>query len=104
MFCWAMEIGLLGSRIAYALKEPYILVLAYPIQVWDPFLKLELSFMQFVTIPRGNHVSIATIYSDRAYNWQTRLSGQENLSTKGGKRVKNGEKEKTTENWQKMKS
>ena len=26
MFCRAMEIGLLGSRIAYALKEPYILV------------------------------------------------------------------------------
>ena len=26
MFCQAMEIGLLGSRIAYALKEPYILV------------------------------------------------------------------------------
>ena len=26
MFCRAMEIGLLGSRIAYALKEPYLLV------------------------------------------------------------------------------
>ena len=26
MFCRAMEIGLLGSRKAYALKEPYILV------------------------------------------------------------------------------
>ena len=26
MFCRAMAIGLLGSRIAYALKEPYLLV------------------------------------------------------------------------------
>ena len=26
MFCRAMEIGLLGSRKAYALKEPYIWV------------------------------------------------------------------------------
>ena len=26
VFCRAMEIGLLGSRIAYALKEPYLLV------------------------------------------------------------------------------
>ena len=26
MFCRAMEIELLGSRIEYALKEPYILV------------------------------------------------------------------------------
>ena len=26
MFCRAMEIGLLGSRIAYALKEPFLLV------------------------------------------------------------------------------
>ena len=26
MFCRAMEIGLLGSRITYALKEPYLLV------------------------------------------------------------------------------
>ena len=24
MFCWAMEIGLFGSRIVFALKEPYI--------------------------------------------------------------------------------
>ena len=28
MFCRAMEIGLLGSSIAYALKEPYLLVYA----------------------------------------------------------------------------
>ena len=27
MFCRAMEIGLLGSRIAYALKEPYLLAI-----------------------------------------------------------------------------
>ena len=26
MFCRAMEIGLFGNRIAYALKEPYLLV------------------------------------------------------------------------------
>ena len=26
MFCRAMEIGLLGSRNAYALKEPYIYI------------------------------------------------------------------------------
>ena len=30
MFCRAMAIGLLGSRIAYALKEPYLLVYRQP--------------------------------------------------------------------------
>ena len=29
MFCRAMEIGLLGSRIAYALKEPYFIGLLF---------------------------------------------------------------------------
>ena len=29
MFCRAMEIGLLGSRIVGALKEPYLLVYVY---------------------------------------------------------------------------
>ena len=34
VFCRAMEIGLLGSRIAYALKEPYLLVyqFRYPLK------------------------------------------------------------------------
>ena len=31
MFCRAMEIGLLGSRIAHALKEPYLLVKNVPV-------------------------------------------------------------------------
>ena len=36
MFCRAMEIGLLGSRIAYALKEPYLLV--YPCLGLNPII------------------------------------------------------------------
>ena len=46
MFCRAMEIGLLGSRIAYALKEPYLLV--YHFQRSSPLKPLGQSMPNFI--------------------------------------------------------
>ena len=43
MLCRAMEIGLLGSRKAYALKEPYILVYLETMTKHNKFKFIEIN-------------------------------------------------------------
>ena len=70
MFCRTMEIGLLGSRIAYALKEPYILVYMMIRQTLIDNSNQNINKMSWSNInSNSNNLFLVTLINIHSFDW-----------------------------------
>ena len=89
MFCQSLALGLLGSRVAYALKEPYTLVYEY--WCWfgrircSPVPKAQQMSLKYISILRRSPVhNVKRLLPSRLTNQTQILCGTSMVMVLGG--------------------